>query len=194
MLFYVFLAALDADDRKCAEEIFDKYHKLIYELAYRILNKHQDAEDTLNEVMINIIKNIERFNHSSRNDIEAQIVIYTRNAAINLYKKNKRRNKVEGHYTYINDEDEFDEIKYENVSHSVEELIITQETVEIICRYLKQLPVEQQDTIKLVHALGYSNVEAARVLHITPNAVGLRLYKAKKKLLELVGGELYERI
>ena len=62
MLFYVFLAALDADDRKCAEEIFDKYHKLIYELAYRILNKHQDAEDTLNEVMINIIKNIERFN------------------------------------------------------------------------------------------------------------------------------------
>ena len=194
MLFYSFLAVLDAEDRNFAEQLFEKYHKYIYEIVYNILNNHQDSEDTVDEVMINIIKNIDRFNNASGNDIVAQIVIYSRHAAINLYNKNKRRNKVEGYYTYVNDENEFEEIEYEDTSESVEERIITQETVEIVRKYLTQLTPEHRDIIKLVFVLGYTNVQAARVLHITPNAVGLRLFKAKKKLLELAGGELNERI
>ena len=150
MLFYSFLAVLDADDRSCAEQIFEKYHKYIYEIAYNILHKHRDAEDTLNEVMINIMKNIERFNHANRNDIEAQIVIYSRNAAINLYNKNKRRTKVEVPFTYVNDEDELEEIEIEGMGESVDEVIITKETVEIVRRYLPQLSIEQRDVIKLI--------------------------------------------
>ena len=194
MLFYSFLAVLDAEDRSFAEQLFEKYHKYIYEIVYNILNNHQDSEDTVDEVMINIMKNIDRFNNASGNDIVAQIVIYSRHAAINLYNKNKRRNKVEGYYTYVNDENEFEEIEYEDTSETVEERIITQETVEIVRKYLTQLTPEHRDIIKLVFVLGYTNVQAARVLHITPNAVGLRLFKAKKKLLELAGGELNERI
>lgn len=194
MLFYSFLAVLDAEDRNFAEQLFEKYHKYIYEIVYNILNNHQDSEDTVDEVMINIIKNIDRFNNASVNDIVAQIVIYSRHAAINLYNKNKHRNKIEGYYTYENDEDEFEEIEYEDTSETVEERIITRETVEIVRKYLKQLTPEHRDVIKLVFVLGYTNVQAARVLHITPNVVGLRLFKAKKKLLELAGGELNERI
>lgn len=194
MLFYSFLAVLDAEDRSFAEQLFEKYHKYIYEIVYNILNNHQDSEDAVDDVMINIIKNIDKFNHVSGNDIVAQIVIYSRHAAINLYNKNKRRNKVEGYYTYVNEENEFEEIEYEDTSETVEERIITQETVEIVRKYLKQLTPEHRDIIKLVFVLGYTNVQAARVLHITPNAVGLRLFKAKKKLLELAGGELNERI
>ena len=194
MLFYSFLAVLDAEDRSFAEQLFEKYHKYIYEIVYNILNNHQDSEDTVDEVMINIMKNIDRFNNASGNDIVAQIVIYSRHAAINLYNKNKRRNKVEGYYTYVNEENEFEEIEYEDTSETVEERIITQETVEIVRKYLRQLTPEHRDVIKLVFVLGYTNVQVARVLHITPNAVGLRLFKAKKKLLELAGGELNERI
>ena len=194
MLFYSFFAVLDAEDRSFAEQLFEKYHKYIYEIVYNILNNHQDSEDMVDEVMINIIKNIDRFNNASGNDIVAQIVIYSRHAAINLYNKNKRRNKVEGYYTYVNEENEFEEIEYEDTSETVEERIITQETVEIVRKYLRQLTPEHRDIIKLVFVLGYTNVQAARVLHITPNAVGLRLFKAKKKLLELAGGELNERI
>lgn len=194
MLFYSFLAVLDAEDRSFAEQLFEKYHKYIYEIVYNILNNHQDSEDTVDEVMINIMKNIDRFNNASGNDIVAQIVIYSRHAAINLYNKNKRRNKIEGYYTYVNDENEFEGIEYEDTSETVEERIITQETVEIVRKYLTQLTPEHRDIIKLVFVLGYTNVQAARVLHITPNAVGLRLFKAKKKLLELAGGELNERI
>lgn len=74
-----------------------EYHKLIYEVSYRILNRRQDAEDTLDEVMMSVMKNMDKFLHVGRNDIEAQLVIYSRNAAINLYNKNKRRSKKRAH-------------------------------------------------------------------------------------------------
>jgi len=59
---------------------------------------------------------------------------------------------------------------------------------------VEQLTLEQQDAIMLVYTLGYSNVEAANVLGISPNAVGMRLFKAKKKLLEIGGDGLRELI
>lgn len=194
MLFYIFLASLDSEERNCVEEIFEQYYKLIYEVAYKILNKVQDAEDTVDEVMINVMKNIDRFAHAGRNDIEAQLVIYSRNAAINLYNKNKRRNKVVQPFTYLNDENNLEEIDIEDESDSVDDIILSKETAEIVSKYLQKLPEEYQDIIELVYGMGYTNVEAARVLNITPNAVGLRLFRAKKKLLEMVGGDLHDRI
>lgn len=194
MFFYAMLLSLGADDRDFVEKIFEKYHKYIYEIAFNILNNHQDAEDIVDDVMINIIKNIEKFLHASGNEIKAQIVIYSRNTAINLYNRNKRRIKHEVSHTYVNEDGEMEEIEIEDLGESMEEFIIRKETVEIVRCCLQQLSVEHRDAIKLVYALGYSNVEAAKVLEITPNAFGLRLYKAKKKLLELAGGELYDRI
>lgn len=194
MLFFSMFAAIDAAERRCAAEIFEKYHKLVYGIAYGILKRPLDAEDALNEVMIHVMKNMERFSDATRNDIEAQLVIYTRNTAINLYNKNKRRNKVEVPITYVNDEENLEDMEMEDLDQRVEEIVLTQETKDIVKAYLKNLPIEYRDVIKLVYALGYSNVEAAKILHISPNAVGLRLYKAKKKLAEVSGGELIERI
>ena len=69
MLFYSFLAVLDAEDRSFAEQLCEKYHKYIYEIAYNILNNHQDSEDTVDEVMINIMKNIDRFNNAKQAEV-----------------------------------------------------------------------------------------------------------------------------
>lgn len=194
MFFCAFMLSLDINERNCVEVIFEQYRNLIYTISFDILNNHHDAEDIVNDVMLSVAKNVEKFIDASGNEITAQIVIYSRNASINLYKKNKRRYKVEMPFTYINDEEELEEIDMEDPSESVDELILTKEKVVIVKKYLKLLPIELQDTIKLVYSLGYSNVEAARILKITPNAVGLRLFKAKKKLLKLSGGELSELI
>lgn len=193
MLFYSYLAALDDDERNCAKDIFENYYKLIYEVAYKVLNNRPDAEDTVDEVMINVMKNIERFTCVDRNDIESQLVIYSRNAAINIYNKNKRRSKHFQSFTYLNEDDNLEEIDLADEDSSVEDIVISKETSEIVRRCLCKLSQEYQDVIELVYGMGYTNVEVARVLHITPNAVGMRLFRARKKLLSIVGGELLER-
>lgn len=194
MLFFLYMAALTDDERAIAERIFEQYHKLIFEIAYKILNDIQDAEDTISVVMINIMKNIEKFSGADQHDIEAQIVIYSRNAAINLYNKNKRRKKTFQSFTYVNDEGDLEEIDMPDESVCIDDTVLSDETAMIVKKYLEQLPEDYQQIIELVYGMGYTNVEVAHVLNTTPNAVTLKLFRAKKRLLEIAGGELSERL
>lgn len=193
-MFYITLVTLDEENQDFVSELYEKHKKKMYELAYSILKNRHDAEEIVDEVMINVINDVEKFVQSDGNGILAQLVIYTRNAAINLYNAKKRRAAHEVSYTYINEEGEYEDIEIEDVSSGIDDVLISKENSEIVAKYLKELTQEQQDVIMLVFVLGYSNVEAAKVLGISPNAVGMRLYKAKKRLLEIGGDELREHV
>lgn len=194
MLFYLILATLEDDERNCAENIFVTYEKKIYEIAHRIVKNHHDAEDTLDRVMIDVMENIDKFLGKSRNIIEAQIVIYTRNEAINTYNRNKRKSKFESPSSFFNEDGEREDMDLIDDSVDVEQIILNRETVELFENLLLELSQDNRDTIKLVYLYGYSYKEAAKILHITPNAVALRLQKAKKKLIKMAGGEFVARI
>ena len=194
MLFYSALMALDDADRDFVSRIYEQYNKKIYSLAYSILKNSHDAEEIVDEVMIKVINNVEKFMQSDGNELPAQLVVYSRNAAINLYRSKKRRAARESSYTYMDEDGEFKDIEYGDDSFDIDEVLLREENAKIVAKCLKQLKPEYQDTIMLIYALGYSYEEAAGVLGISSNAVGMRLYNAKKKLLALGGDELYERI
>lgn len=194
MLFYIVLQTLDEKNQDFVEGIFEENKKRIFEIANAILKNRHDADEIVDEVMINVIKNVEKFVQSDGNEILAQLVIYTRNAAINCYNAKKRRSAHEVSLTYINEDGEYEDIEVPDDTSDIDDVLLSKENAEKIKKYLKQLTQEQQDAIALVFELGYSNVEAATVLGISPNAVGMRLFKAKKKLLEIGGGDLRELI
>lgn len=194
MLFYLALLTLDEDKQDFVGQLYEKHKKKIYEIAYKILKNGHDAEEIVNEVMLNVISNVEKFVQSDGNETLAQLVIYSRNAAINLYKVKKRRSAHEIPLTYLNEDGENEDIEIEDDAAGMDEVLLSKENSEIVARYVKQLTLEQQDAIMLVYTLGYSNVEAANVLGISSNAVGMRLFKAKIKLLELGGDELHELV
>ena len=194
MLFYIFLQTLDEKNQDFVEGIFEENKKRIFEIANAILKNRHDADEIVDEVMINVIKNVEKFVQSDGNEILAQLVIYTRNAAINCYNAKKRRSAHEVSLTYINEDGEYEDIEVTDDISDIDDVLLSKENAEKIKKYLKQLTQEQQDAIMLVFELGYSNVEAATVLGISPNAVGMRLFKAKKKLLEIGGDDLRELI
>lgn len=194
MLFYVALMTLDEENREFVGQLYEKHKKKIYEIAYAILKNRHDAEEIVDEVMINVIDNVEKFVQSDGNETLAQLVIYSRNAAINLYKVKKRRSANEIPFTYLNEEGDNEDIEIEDDAPGMDDVLLSNENSEIVAKYVKQLTLEQQDAIMLVYTLGYSNVEAANVLGISSNAVGMRLFKAKKKLIEIGGDELHELV
>lgn len=91
MLFWSLLATLETDERDFVMSLYLRYRRNMFNTAVRILKNKSDAEDAVQTVMVNIIGNVEKFSGKSRNEIESQIVIYIRNASINLYNRNKRK-------------------------------------------------------------------------------------------------------
>ena len=191
MLFAV-IDSLDDTERELTERIYLEYGKKIYAVALGIVKNHHDAEDVLEKVMINIMENIEKFSDSKRADIAAQIVIYSRNEAINLYNRKKRQNAREiqtSNEAVTEAEDDMPDCEI-----GVEDSVINEETRQIIKQNLLRLTKDYSDVIRLVYHLGYSYEEAGKIMHISPNAVGIKLFRAKKKLIKLSGGELLERL
>ncbi len=85
----------DDYSRDKLEELYYKYHKYVYKIAYNILNDSYLAQDVVQSVFIKLIENIDKIDRIECNKTKAFIVIITRNLSINLYRKrNSHKNMV----------------------------------------------------------------------------------------------------
>ena len=91
MLF--FLAVIkDSDERNKLEELYLKYSKDMFKVAYRILNDYYLAQDAVQQSFIKLIDNLNKINDINCNKTKAFVVIIIRNVSINLYRKRKKVN------------------------------------------------------------------------------------------------------
>ena len=192
LLFYELLSTLDEEQRSFVEELYEKYRYKIKKIALVYVKNEADADEVLQTVMINIINHISKFQNADVQRIESQIVVYSRNAAINRYNYNLVRQKKvistsEEHYA---DDDTVMDIPDD--TYDVEHLVVEHEIAVILQEILKKLPTIYRDVVNLYYYLDYSYVEISEILEISVNAVGLRLRKAKKLILKIAGGKLDE--
>lgn len=185
MPFWELLATLDDDDRDFVVRIYNEYADKMYSYAFKMLNNQADAEDAVGEIMYTIVKYISKFDGKSRAEVYNQIVIFMRaiikNTTINAYNKRKRRVSREVSVSEGYEDERFD-IELLDTTFDVTDVVISNETRECVKNGVLALSEDTRDTINLVYVCGYSCVEAADILKISPSAVRARLFKARQKL------------
>ena len=192
-MFLLLLSALDADDRAFAERLFESHKDKIYSIAYGILKNHHDAEDTVDEVMIRIIKNISKFSGKSCHEIGRQIVIYTRNTAIDIYRKNRLRAEHEAELFLFDSEGDEEEVELPDTDCNIEQDYINSCTCEMLVAAMNDMKPIYKDALKLRVLMDYSYDEIAIALNISPDLARKRCERARKLLQELCGKE-YEGV
>ena len=70
----IIAAINDESDRDFVEDIYNKYGKKMYLIAFGVLKKKMDAEDCVHDVIKIIINNIERFRNADYNHLINLIV------------------------------------------------------------------------------------------------------------------------
>jgi RNA polymerase sigma-70 factor (ECF subfamily) len=137
---------------------------------------------------------VDTFRNASRDELIKLLAVCTRNAAINIYRKNKRKQDRESGIPL--------DREYEEQLLPINRLLYhQQDPAEIVVgkenkRELVQMIAEMDDVYKDVLLLRYqykmSNRKIADILKISENAVGVRLHRAKKILLKEREAELNE--
>lgn len=189
MISMILMSIEDEKQRSDVEQIWNLYGKIMLAKAYGILGNMQDAEDAVQEAFLRISKNAENFSEPKSPDTIALVSIYTRNVAINMYRRNKKRNELFG-----NDGDLDNVISAAAESEDIAQLIVNDETVEIVRRAINMLDEPYKDVILLKYYYHKKNIEIAEVLGVDANTVNGRVFRAKKKLKELIGEEGYARL
>lgn len=180
----------DDEKREIVEGIYNLYYKKMYATAYDILKNYHDSLDALQDAFYNITATYDKFRKPEDKSTAALVHIYTKYAAINIYNRNKRHAKIVE--TYENVYESIYDIEDEDAD--VEKIVIDKETSLIVSDAVDQLEDMYRDVIVLKYYYHMKNIHIAKVLNIETGKVNSRIFRAKNKLRDILGDEVYERI
>lgn len=153
-------------------ELYKLYSKSMYNVAFRIVNDTDEANDVLQEAFLDAFGRIKDFRQETTFGAwMKQIVIHR---AINFLRKRKAEFvDLETHVEHLADEEEPDKEEIEYKIERVKEAMLL-------------LPEASRIIISLFLLEGYDHEEIGQVLGISINSSRTQFLRAKRKLIDIL--------
>ena len=188
----IILSIKDEDDRAFVEKLYLKYEHKLYLISKKYLNNHHDAEDCVHDTIKLIIESVEKFKIAQdMGYMDRLITVVCRNCALNALQAKQYKNKHEQPIVKFNyDEGEYEDIDIPDYNSCVDRLFISEENCDYLHKLINKLDDKYRDII-LLKSLGFDNRSIAAIMNISEDLVRKRYSRAKKRLWEMGGQNLY---
>lgn len=169
MLFY--LQTIDApEDRRLFERLYERYGRLMFSAALRIVKSNADAEDAVHQAFVYIAGNMNKLRKIEEGKRKALLLLITEHKAVDILRKNSGAIPME-------DPDSLPGLSLNPPSDSP------------LAAALAGLNARYREAIILRYAYGYSTREIAIMYRTTQENIQRLLHRAKtalaKKLAEM---------
>ena len=168
------------NDRALVEMLYDRYEQRIYQIAFSVLNDSYQAEDTVSETFIKLIKNVHHIWTMDEKKMEAYITKLARNTAVDQYRRNKRE------MSRIVSVDTETDRETEISNNPIEEVIASTGSKQRVREMVDLLPDKYRDVVICMALHELSGRETALMLNLSESAVRKRYERAKKLLKKKV--------
>jgi RNA polymerase sigma-70 factor, ECF subfamily len=168
------------DKEKIFTGIYDSYKDKIYRICYGYIYEKEQVDDLFQEIMINVWNSLDRFRGESK--LGTWVYKVAVNTALLYNKKTK-------FYTRIN-------LTVNDISTNIpaietDDYKSKEEKLQLLAHSISQL--EKND--RLIIALILENLtyeQVSEIVGITPNNVGVKVNRIKKKLLTRINQQNHE--
>jgi RNA polymerase sigma-70 factor (ECF subfamily) len=158
--------------------LYEEVHHQAWRLALYLCGRREDAEDLLAEAVANGIRGFERLKDPTK--FRGWFLRLLRNLHIDHLRRRKRQLDVAD---FGGDQMVWERLgRYPTVSGPARRLELRQ-----VFRALDRLPEQLRTPLVLNGIEGLELAEVAQVMGLTVSAVKVRIHRARKKLLELLG-------
>jgi RNA polymerase sigma-70 factor (ECF subfamily) len=180
-----------ASSAETFDEIFQRYHPMVFNLTFRILGDREEALDVSQEVFFSIYRKLHRFRG------EASLKTWIYRIAINRasnrcrwWNRHRRRGTVSLDEHLSKDDSRTIVESLESGGRSPEEALLLQETRQEIERSLLHLPVQQRVAVVMRDVEGLSYEEIAEMLQVSLGTVKSRIARGREELRCRLNGTL----
>ena len=171
-----------------SEEAFNRlvlaHQKRAYNIAYKFLGNHEDANDVAQDAFVRVYRNIHKFRgHSSFQTWLYKIIL---NLARNRYRKMKRRKEdkqVSLDNPLLQDEGEISR-EIADETYSPERGMRSKEIQQQVQAALEKIAPEHRQVAVLRHIEGLSYTEMSEILGCAEGTIKSRLHRARQELRE----------
>ncbi len=168
-------------DGKGMDELLTHYGALIRYIIAPILQNVQDQEDCLSEVAMRVWEKISMYD-AQRGSWTTWLTAVARNGALNY----KRKIPIHSRTTDI-------PANMPSPESTLEDTVIQQERMDAINRALQLLSPKERTLFYRKYYYFQSTTQIASEMGTTERAVEGKLYRLKKKLRSILGGNGYEQ-
>ena len=178
-----YLLRVKAGDRSAFRWIVDRYADMVNTLCLRMLRNEEEAADAAQEVFIKVYKALGSFREDSRFSTWVYRIAY-----------NHCISEIRKHTRVIDLVDESPEIPDENGILNGLEILAAEERKQYLKRALEALPETDSVVVTLFYYEELSLEEIAGITGLSNGNVRIRLHRARKKLMQVLGGHLKSEI
>lgn len=176
----LYLSMVDSNEEK--EKITQIYEKFYPYMAYKagvILKSEQDVEDIVHDSMMSIIDNLSLINMDDEMHARNICGVIAKNKALDFLKRKQNQTlSIEESIT----EDNF-------VTSGPSEVVIGQDTYDIIVKAIDSLKDTYRDVCLLKYVNGLTEREIAKVMNLSDKTVNQRIFRGKQILREALKRE-----
>ncbi|MCH8816272.1 MAG: sigma-70 family RNA polymerase sigma factor [Chloroflexi bacterium] len=166
-------------------EVVENYTSFVYNVAYRMMNSPDDADDVVQDAFISAYRAKDRF----RGDAQVTTWLYriTVNAALMRIRKDKRRIQMTA------PEDSYLERNVANWEDTPDKAALNSELSREIKSKIALLPEDLRTAVVLRDVQGLSNTEASEILDISISALKARLHRGRVSLRDMLNDYVKQR-
>lgn len=179
------LARLRAGEGPAYEELVRNYSGRLLAVARRIVGNDEEARDVIQDAFLNAFRSLPRFHGDARLSTWLHRIVV--NSALMKLRMRKRKPEesiepllpaflADGHYAE----------RFSAWGEQADAVLSRAETQELVRRRIDELPESFRTVLLLRDIEGLDTEETARVLETTPNAVKIRLHRARAALRTLL--------
>jgi len=164
-------------DQEALKEIFDKYHKKVYRIAYGVVRHREEALDIVQEVFIKLFRSIKNFKGKSH--FYTYLYRMVMNTAIDHARKTGKQ-----FISSLDDEGSFE--PSDELEKGPERILLQKELEERVKGAMEKLPAEQRAALIFRDVEGLSYQEMAEAMGCSIGTVMSRLHYGRKRIQELL--------
>jgi len=164
-------------DQEALKEIFDKYHKKVYRIAYGVVRQREEALDIVQEVFIKLFRSIKNFR--GRSQFYTYLYRMVMNTAIDHARKAGKQ-----FISSLDEEGSFE--KKDNVELGPERVLLQKELEGRVKSAMDKLPAEQKAALIFRDVEGLSYQEISEAMGCSIGTVMSRLHYGRRRVQELL--------
>jgi RNA polymerase sigma-70 factor, ECF subfamily len=162
------LTLIQRGDERAMATLFDRYSRIVYSVALRVLRDPSSAEDVLQEVFMQVWRNPERLRSTTGGSVGGWLAVVSRNRSIDAL---RRRRPM----------DEFEETTLASSTNLADEMERAG-MMDKARKVIYQLPVDQRKTLEMAFFDGLTHTEIAEM---TGDPLGTVKSRIRSALLTL---------
>ena len=181
------LSRLRAGDDAAFEALVRTYSPRLLGLARRIVGNDEDARDVIQDALLSAFRSIDRFQGDARLGTWLHRIVV--NTALMKLRRRRRKpeESIEPLLPAFQSDGHFAETFSSWADGEAADVALSRsETRALIRGLIEQLPESFRTVLLLRDIEGLDTEETARVLDTTPNAVKIRLHRARQALRTLL--------